>query len=49
MGPTADVTALLAAWSDGDETARARLIDAVYDELRRLARGPCAASAPITR
>lgn len=39
MGPNADVTALLAAWSDGDETARTRLIDAVYDELRRLARG----------
>ena len=39
MGPNANVTALLAAWSDGDETARARLIDAVYDELRRLARG----------
>ena len=39
MGPNANVTALLAAWGDGDETARARLIDAVYDELRRLARG----------
>jgi RNA polymerase sigma factor (TIGR02999 family) len=39
MSPNANVTALLAAWSDGDETARARLIDAVYDELRRLARG----------
>jgi RNA polymerase sigma factor (TIGR02999 family) len=33
-----DVTALLLAWSDGDEGARSRLIDAVYDELRRLAR-----------
>jgi RNA polymerase sigma factor (TIGR02999 family) len=39
MGHNAEVTALLAAWSDGDETARGRLIDAVYDELRGLARG----------
>jgi RNA polymerase sigma factor (TIGR02999 family) len=34
-----DVTGLLIALSDGDETARARLIEAVYGELRRLARG----------
>jgi RNA polymerase sigma factor (TIGR02999 family) len=33
------VTALLLAWSDGDDAARSRFIDAVYDELRRLARG----------
>lgn len=33
-----DVTALLLAWNDGDEGARSRLIDAVYDELRRVAR-----------
>lgn len=32
-----DVTTLLLAWSEGDEAARSRLIDAVYDELRRLA------------
>ena len=35
----ADVTGLLVAWSKGDEAARTRLIDAVYTELRRLARG----------
>src|SRR5262245_40779596 len=34
-----DVTGLLAALNQGDETARARLIEAVYAELRRLARG----------
>jgi RNA polymerase sigma factor (TIGR02999 family) len=34
-----DVTGLLVAWSKGDEAARNRLIDAVYTELRRLARG----------
>jgi RNA polymerase sigma factor (TIGR02999 family) len=35
----ADVTGLLVAWADGDEAARARLVEAVYGELRRLARG----------
>ncbi len=34
-----DVTGLLVAWSAGDEGSRNRLIDAVYGELRRLARG----------
>ena len=34
-----DLTALLVAWNGGDETARSRLIDAVYGELRALARG----------
>ena len=33
-----DVTRLLIAWSDGNESAAAPLMDAVYDELRRLAR-----------
>lgn len=33
-----DVTALLVAWSKGDEAAGTPLMDAVYDELRRLAR-----------
>lgn len=32
-----EVTALLQAWSDGDESARERLMPLVYDELRRLA------------
>ena len=39
MAQAADVTGLLVAWSNGDEVARSRLIEAVYDELRRLARG----------
>ena len=33
-----DVSALLCAWSDGDQRALARLTPIVYDELRRLAR-----------
>jgi RNA polymerase sigma factor (TIGR02999 family) len=39
MADAADVTALLLAWGNGDEAARSRLFEAVYDELRRLARG----------
>jgi RNA polymerase sigma factor (TIGR02999 family) len=39
MTDTADVTALLLAWSNGDEAARSRLFEAVYGELRLLARG----------
>jgi RNA polymerase sigma factor (TIGR02999 family) len=40
MGGTSppDVTRLLLAWSDGDETALQRLMPLVYAELRRLAR-----------
>ena len=34
-----DVTRLLLAWSDGKQAAGGPLMDAVYDELRRLARG----------
>jgi RNA polymerase sigma factor (TIGR02999 family) len=33
-----NVTALLLAWSEGDEAARNSLIDVVYDELRCVAR-----------
>ena len=33
-----EVTALLVAWSQGDETARSQLVDVVYGELRALAR-----------
>ena len=39
MADAADVTALLLAWGHGDEAARNRLFEAVYHELRRLARG----------
>jgi len=39
MTETTDVTALLLAWGEGDAGARSRLIDVVYDELRRVARG----------
>lgn len=38
MNDDADVTALLLAWSDGDQAAASRLIEVVYDELRRVAR-----------
>ena len=38
MPHNTDVTRLLIAWSDGNESAAAPLMDAVYDELRRLAR-----------
>ena len=33
-----DVTQLLLAWTDGEEAAGAALMDAVYGELRRMAR-----------
>jgi RNA polymerase sigma factor (TIGR02999 family) len=39
MTHNAELTDLLVAWSAGDETARSRLIDAVYNELRGLAGG----------
>lgn len=35
--PCSDVSALLLAWSEGDETALAHLTPLVYQELRRLA------------
>jgi RNA polymerase sigma factor (TIGR02999 family) len=31
------ITGLLLAWGDGDEAARSRLVELVYDELRRVA------------
>jgi RNA polymerase sigma-70 factor, ECF subfamily len=37
MAQDTDVTRLLLAWSDGKEAAATPLMDAVYDELRRLA------------
>ena len=38
MPPDRDVTRLLLEWSDGKEAAAAPLMDAVYDELRHVAR-----------
>lgn len=34
----ADITALLLAWSNGEQAARHRLVELVYDELRRVAK-----------
>ncbi len=39
MPEHSDVTRLLLAWGNGQEAAAAPLMDAVYGELRRLARG----------
>jgi RNA polymerase sigma factor (TIGR02999 family) len=39
MMADSDVTGLLVAWTDGNEGALADLMEAVYAELRRLARG----------
>jgi RNA polymerase sigma factor (TIGR02999 family) len=38
MRDGADITALLLAWGQGEEAAREPLVEAVYGELRRLAR-----------
>jgi RNA polymerase sigma-70 factor (ECF subfamily) len=37
MDQSSDITAQLLAWSQGDQAAGGALLDAVYDELRRLA------------
>jgi hypothetical protein len=39
MSKPLDVTALLVAWNNGDARARDLLMEVVYDQLRRLARG----------
>jgi RNA polymerase sigma factor (TIGR02999 family) len=39
LDPARDVTQLLVAWRAGDEAALSTLIEAVYAELRRIARG----------
>lgn len=39
MSKPLDVTALLVAWNNGDEDARDLLMEVVYEELRRRARG----------
>ena len=41
-----EITVLLRAWGDGDETAFARLVTSVYPELRRLARRQLARGRP---
>lgn len=38
MGSTTDLTGLLIAWRQGDEAAQGQLLEAVYAELKRLAR-----------
>jgi RNA polymerase sigma-70 factor (ECF subfamily) len=38
IDPTHEVTQLLVAWSEGDQSALDRLMPVVHDELRRLAR-----------
>ena len=38
MSPTHEVTVLLKAWREGDETALEALMPLVHDELRRIAR-----------
>jgi hypothetical protein len=37
MADAAEITALLHAWSNGEETARGRLVEVVYEELRHVA------------
>jgi RNA polymerase sigma factor (TIGR02999 family) len=38
VAQAADITALLLAWTEGEEAARTVLVEAVYGELRRIAR-----------
>lgn len=37
MAAPGDITGLLLAWGDGDQAAQGRLVELVYDELRRVA------------
>ena len=46
MAGTEDITALLLAWGGSAEAADSRLVEAVYDELRRLARRQLARERP---
>ena len=39
MARSADITGLLVAWGNGEQAVASPLMDAVYSELRRLARG----------
>jgi RNA polymerase sigma factor (TIGR02999 family) len=43
---SADVTSLLVAWSEGDDSALAQLVPRVYDELRRIAHHHLRAERP---
>jgi RNA polymerase sigma factor (TIGR02999 family) len=38
MSPAGDVTELLVAWGEGDQTAQSELMEIVYAELKRLAK-----------
>ena len=46
MTPDDDVTACLLAWAQGDATAGSRVMAAVYDDLRRVARRRLRAERP---
>ena len=46
MADSEDITDLLLAWRSGEETADGRLVEVVYDELRRLARRQLARERP---
>ena len=48
MPPRGQVTELLLAWGQGEESAAERLIPLVYDELRAARRRCCGASDPAT-
>ena len=43
-----EITGLLVAWADGDESALEKLIPLVYGELRQLAHRYMRRSAPVT-
>ncbi len=45
-GSPKEITGLLKAWSNGDQTALERLVPMIYDELYRLARGYMNREAP---
>lgn len=46
IATSSPVTELLLRWSDGDSTAREKLVPLIYDELRRLARRCLAGQCP---
>jgi len=44
--PSGEITRLVVSWSQGDETAFDRLIELVYDDLRRIAHRHLELGAP---